>query len=204
MHQSSYDKMSKFATDFLVGRQDDKLLIYDLGSQDINGSYRPIFDHPSWRYVGVDLDHGENVDLVLGDPYQWREVAGETVDILVSGQAFEHIEYFWLTMAEIARVLKKGGLCCLIAPSRGPEHRYPVDCWRFYPDGFRALARYAGLEVLSVTTQWDSLDYMDCSNNWGDTMLVARKTAGSLKKKDSFGLLSRAKLALARLKRLSI
>ena len=29
------------------------------------------------------------------------------------------------------------------APSRGPEHRYPNDCWRFYPDGYRALAKYA-------------------------------------------------------------
>ena len=94
----------------------------------------------------MDLSEGENVDLVLSDPYSWSEIRSSSVDVFVSGQAFEHIEFFWQTMLEIARALKPGGLCCIIAPSGGPEHKYPLDCWRFYPDGFRALARYAGLD----------------------------------------------------------
>ncbi len=54
---------------------------------------------------------------------------------------FEHTEFFWLTMREMKHALKPGGLCCIIAPSAGPEHQYPVDCWRVYPDGLRAAAR---------------------------------------------------------------
>ena len=73
-------------------------------------------------------------------------------------------------MREIARALKPGGLCCILAPSAAPEHRHPVDCWRFYPDGFMALAHYAGLEVLEVRTDWEAED------RWfADTLLIARK-----------------------------
>ncbi len=70
---------------------------------------------------------------------------------------------------EIVRVLKYDGLIFLIAPSRGPIHRHPVDCWRFYPDGYRALAKYGRLELLEVSTDLEGEDM------WGDTVGVFRK-----------------------------
>ena len=79
-------------------------------------------------------------------------------------------------MLEIARILKPRGLCCIIAPSSGPEHRFLRDCWRIFSDGFSAVARYAGLEVLDVQTQWGDLpDYDSESNKWHDSVLIARK-----------------------------
>ena len=175
MHLSSIDKMKFFRDKYLSGKEDSKLKILDLGSMEIGGSYRSIFDDEKWKYTGMDLLPGKNVDIVLSDPYNWLEIESNSVDVFISGQTFEHIEYFWKTMLEIARVLKPGALCCVIAPSGGPEHRYPVDCWRFYPDGFKALARYAGLEVLEVGTQWEPKGYSDGSDGWADTMLVAGK-----------------------------
>lgn len=176
MHSSSYDKMAAFRREYLSGREREPLAIIDLGSQDINGSYCPLFAEPAWRYRGVDMAPGNNVDLLLRDPYHWDEIAPDSIDVIVSGQTFEHTEFFWLTMGQIARALKPGGLCCILAPSGGPEHRYPVDCWRIYPDGFRAIARYAGLETLQATTQWEDLPaYDDESNKWHDSTLVARK-----------------------------
>lgn len=175
MHLSSLDKMKHFADRYLVDQRAVDLKILDLGSSAIGGSYKAFFDKDPWRYTGVDITPGENVDLVLSDPYNWLEIDSDAIDVLVSGQTFEHIEYFWRTMLEISRVLKPGGLCCIIAPSRGPEHKYPVDCWRFYPDGFKALARYAGLEPLQVYTHWEDEGYADGSDEWGDTVLVARK-----------------------------
>lgn len=176
MHQSSLQKMWGFRNAYLEARTNEALLIADLGSMDINGSYRECFAAPAWTYCGLDLSEGKNVDIVLKNPYVWREIRSGAMDVLVSGQAFEHIEYFWITMLEIARVLKPGGLCCIIAPSGGAEHRYPVDCWRFYPDGFAALARFAGLTVLELKTQWhEEPGFTDCSNNWHDTLMVAKK-----------------------------
>jgi SAM-dependent methyltransferase len=96
------------------------------------------------------------------------------MDVVISGQVLEHAEYFWITALEMARVLKPGGLICLIAPSAGPEHRYPVDCWRFYPDGMRAIAKFAHLDCLEVKTAWDNFGDHE-SDMWHDTVAVMRK-----------------------------
>jgi len=144
----------------------------DIGSYDVNGSYRTLFDVPGWRYTGVDLQAGPGVDVVLSSPYRLPFASG-SVDVVLSGQAFEHIEFFWLSWIEMLRVLKPGGLLFLIAPSRGPEHRYPQDCWRFYPDGYRALAKYGRCELVDVNTDWDA--HPDpWSAAWGDTVGVFR------------------------------
>ena len=164
------------------------LLIVDLGSADVNGTYRPLFDMNGWKYCGLDLSAGKNVDIVLKNPYRWNEIATNSVDVCVSGQALEHIPYFWLIALEIERVLKPGGLCCLIAPSSGYEHRFPVDCWRFYPDGFEALARFARLDVEEAHTDWTPGTYTDDSAAWKDTVLVARKPSQGRLKRWSNGL----------------
>lgn len=176
MHQSSYEKMRDFVDRYLADRRNEHLDIVDLGSQDVNGSYRPLFEYPGWHYRGLDLAPGRNVDIVLERPYRWPTVASSSIDVCISGQALEHVPFFWLTALEVARVLKPGGLCCLIAPSGGYEHRYPVDCWRFYPDGMVALAHFARLEVVEARTDWTPRsDYSDDSAAWKDTVLVARK-----------------------------
>ncbi len=177
MHQSSMDKMQRFCEQLVVPEYAGKTIrILDIGSQDINGSYRVFFDRDGWSYVGVDMAAGKNVDIVLDNPYAWKEIEAETFDVVISGQALEHIEFPWLTMLEIARVLKPGGLCCLLAPSNGYEHRYPVDCYRFYPDGMVALAKWSRLDVVHASTQWRPEGHVgDESDLWADTILVARK-----------------------------
>lgn len=42
------------------------------------------------------------------------------------------------------------GYLFLIAPSSGPIHAYPVDCYRFHPDGFRALAKHSGCRLIEL------------------------------------------------------
>lgn len=175
MHASSLDRMTTFVRDYLADARGRPMRILDVGSQNVNGCYRPLFDDPAWSYTGLDLESGDNVDVVVDNPYRWNALPRHGFDLVISGQAFEHIEFFWLSILEIERVLKPGGLCCVIAPAGGYEHRYPVDCWRFYPDGFRALARYARLEPLLAHTQWEPIGYQDGSDVWQDSVLVARK-----------------------------
>ena len=167
MHQSSLrhveDLLSRYAARAGV--------LADIGSMDVNGTYRHLF--PGWRYIGVDMEPGPGVDIVARKPYRYP-LASESVDLVICGQAFEHMEYFWLGWLEICRIVKHGGLIFLLAPSRGPEHRYPVDCWRFYPDGFKALAKWAGVEILEVSTDWQE-DLDPGSAPWGDTVGVFRR-----------------------------
>ncbi len=176
MHQSSHDKMLDFKNRYLKGMVTKPLKILDLGSQDVNGTYKDIFDVPSWRYQGMDMAQGKNVDIVLENPYAWKEIAANSIDVLITGQALEHIEFFWITMLEIARILKPGGLCCIIAPSAGVEHKYPVDCWRFYTDGFKALSRFALLKEVEVYKQQEPESrYAESSNIWLDSVLICKK-----------------------------
>lgn len=173
MHTSSLAHVQGLVHKYLSTSTTKPLKIIDIGSYDVNGSYKQFFLHPSWNYVGVDLAAGPNVDVVLDSPYR-LPFESFSVDVIVSGQAFEHVEYFWCSWLEMVRVLKPGGHIFLLAPSRGPEHRYPQDCWRFYPDGYRALAKYASLELLQVSTDWEPHACED-SAAWGDTVGVFRQ-----------------------------
>ena len=173
MHKSSYANMGCFVDKYLdLGK---KLRVADIGGQDINGSYKPLFPPDRFDYVCCDVAEGPGVDVVLKNAYRWRELRAGSFDVVISGQAFEHIEYFWVTILEIARILKDNGVCCIIAPSAGVRHRYPVDCWRFYEDGIRALAKYAYLTVLDAYTQSDRLHYVDLDPVWQDSVLICRK-----------------------------
>ncbi len=174
MHESSYLHMQRLAAQHLSSRPPGR--VFDIGAMDVNGSYRPIFEALGWRYTGCDIAPGPNVSTVLQSPYVFPWKSG-SADLIVSGQAFEHIEFFWLTMLEIARVVRPGGLVFLIAPSRGPEHRYPVDCWRFYPDGYRSLAAWSGLSLVEASTDWEPAPQED-SAPWGDTVGVFSKPTG--------------------------
>ena len=93
-------------------------------------------------FVSLDSDRLAGADVFLEDPYTFP-VESESLDIVISSSCFEHSEMFWLTFNETMRVLKPGGLFYLNAPSAGQWHRYPVDCWRFYPDSAKALVKWA-------------------------------------------------------------
>lgn len=184
MHESSYLNMWKFVETRLDPNKE--LIIVDIGSQNVGGyvpPYRNLVAKPKWKYIGCDMTEGNNVDIVLKNPYRWKELKSCSADVVISGQAFEHIEFFWLTIMEIMRILKPGGYCCIIAPSSGFPHRYPVDCWRFYEDGMKALAKFAMLDVLEVYTQRNRFNFDRYDKIWQDTVLVASKPAQGLIKR---------------------
>src|SRR5439155_25218212 len=60
----------------------------------------------------------------------------------------EHCEMFWRAFREMLRIVSDDGFLVLIAPSAGPIHRHPVDCYRFYPDALPALAADAGCHLV--------------------------------------------------------
>jgi SAM-dependent methyltransferase len=119
-----------------------------------------------------------NVDFVPADPFAWTELESESFDVVISGQTFEHNPYFWITAAEIARVLVPGGMVALIAPSSGRPHRFPVDCWRFYPDSWAAICQYVGLDLLESYREKKTTTRMVIPGTyWRDAMMIAQKPA---------------------------
>jgi SAM-dependent methyltransferase len=117
------------------------LHIVEIGSLNINGKLDFVCKH-QYEYIGIDFVNGNNVDIVLDDPYK-LPLETDSVDIIIASSCFEHSEMFWLLFVEILRVLKPSGLFYLNSPSNGDVHRFPVDCWRFYPDSGKALIKWA-------------------------------------------------------------
>jgi len=142
MHPSAMSNCQSFFD--VYGRcfpRDTPVQIVEIGSLDVNGSLRQTAP-AGCRYVGVDFAAGKGVDVILDDPYA-LPFASDSADVVLSSSCFEHSEMFWLLFLEIMRILKPRGLFYLNVPSNGVFHRYPVDCWRFYPDSGRALVTWA-------------------------------------------------------------
>jgi SAM-dependent methyltransferase len=160
--------------------------VVDIGSRISDGqeaTHRDLLADYDCAITGVDVRAGRNVDVLMTKPYR-LPLKSNSADLILSGQAFEHIPFFWASFLEMARVLAPGGLIFLTAPSRGHMHDLQ-DCWRYHPDGMRALAAFSRLKLKEAHTDFPPtvagsrrLDYanLDTVNYyWGDTVGVFQK-----------------------------
>jgi SAM-dependent methyltransferase len=179
MHETSYLKVAFFNRTYVEPylRDNRSVRVLDVGSRSHAGhsSYKDIFEGEGIDYVGLDLQAGRNVHIVPRNPYRWEEIENEEFDFCISGQSFEHNPFFWITFAEMARVLKQEGMIQVIAPGRGRVHRHPVDCWRFYPDSWQALCDYCGLELIESYFEEYGFRRVLRGSQWCDSCVIARK-----------------------------
>lgn len=96
------------------------VLILDIGSLDINGNNRYLFDSSS-LYIGVDVALGPNVDFaILGHELA---VPDETFDVVISTECLEHDRYWQRTLQNAIRMLRPGGMLLMTCATTGrPEH----------------------------------------------------------------------------------
>ena len=135
MHPESMVEMERLLK--LVDGHGDALEILDVGSLDVNGTYRGLVEGFGWQYTGLDIVPGRNVDIVSNpDDYPFEN---ETFDGVISGSTLEHVAHPWRWIKEVTRVLKPGGFLIILTHHQYPLHRYPKDYWRFMPDGLRLL-----------------------------------------------------------------
>ncbi len=93
--------------------------VLDIGSLDINGNNKHLFANST--YVGVDVLPGKNVDLVSkgGDV----DYPNNSVDTIISTEAFEHDQFYEATIQNIVRMLKPEGFFIFTCATTGrPEH----------------------------------------------------------------------------------
>ena len=128
MHESSFRAMELHLNAYLANRLHDPLRVLDVGSMIVDDgfgrSYRELMP-PSWNYIGVDLVPGKNVDRIMLGPYRIQDTPDD-YDLIISGQCLEHVENPFRLVAD------------------------PLDCWRIFPDGMRALIVSAGLICLQA------------------------------------------------------
>ncbi len=148
--------------------------VLDIGAQDVNGSLRSLAP-AGCKYVGVDFVQGKGVDVILTDPYS-LPFDDASADVIVSSSCFEHSEMFWVLFLELLRVLKPNGVLYVNAPSNGYFHRWPVDCWRFYPDAGSALITWGKRNGLNPALLESYISQQD-SEDWSDFVGVFLKDA---------------------------
>jgi len=186
MHTSTLLRMEYFAQTFLAEQGIHGGKVLDIGSQDVNGSYKQFFPDVAFQYTGLDMVRGKNVDFTPKNPYSWDELPTGQFDIVITGQTFEHAEFFWITMKEMARVLKVGGYLCIVVPNTAEEHRYPVDCYRFYTDGMLALAKWVNMKPIHASVNCAPANSITpkniewYSNNMRDAFLIAQKVTENI------------------------
>ena len=114
--------------------------------------YRPLLGWRTKSYVAVDRQMTPLVNIrgtAEALPFQ-----DEQFDLVICMEVFEYLPEPGLAVAEIERVLRKGDIFFLSAPSvflRENDKEY----WRFLPEGLRQLLRE--FEAVNVTSEGNSL-----------------------------------------------
>lgn len=150
MHDSSYNEMASVLRRYFDQYKDAELKIVDVGSLNVNGTYKTLMPQ-AWKYTGVDITPGNNVDIVMEDPYK-IPLNDNSINIVISGQCFEHVAKPWLLIKEIYRIVDPGGHCIITCPAKFHLHDYPKDYWRIYPEGMKVLMEDVGFKVREVYT----------------------------------------------------
>lgn len=146
MHRSSMRLMTYFRNKYLVGMKGcsildvgSQVLLYDDGIQ--HASFRDLLGD-EYEYTGMDIVAGLNVDIV------GLENISKIYDVVISGSTMEHVKRPWDWLKNLTKYFSK--YICIIAPHRWREHRFPIDTYRYYPDGMRDLFEYAGIKEIEI------------------------------------------------------
>jgi len=182
MHDTSFENLELLVTTYFDNVDGKELKVVDIGSRlrtpEKKNKWKNILK--GFDYIGVDLVEGDNVDIVLENPYEYP-FENESIDLVVANSIFEHSEFFWELFLEILRILKPTGLFYLNAPSNGDFHRGSfdqdtlVDVYRFYPDSGKALEKWGKRKGYKNLKLLESYTFKKRSKMWNDFVAVFLK-----------------------------
>ena len=126
------------------------LTVLDVGAR--YQPYRPLLDGKLRKYLGLDLERTELVDVVAsGERVPFRD---ETFDLVIATCVFEYFTDPRQAAKEIHRVLKPGG--SLLASFNAAVPRFvDQERWRYLPLGIKTI--FASFSSLRMTPEVRSL-----------------------------------------------
>ena len=115
--------------------------------------YQPLF--PGKQYVKQDMrDFDPPCIDIICDISDMKEIANESIGLVLNLESLEHLPYPQKATDEIHRVLRPGGLLIMTTVMHFKIHRAPKDYWRFAPDGIELLL--SRFKILDCTLEGDS------------------------------------------------
>jgi SAM-dependent methyltransferase len=108
-----------------------------------------LFPAPRFSYANLDLEPSDIPQTIVADITDCRDtIPDASFDLVISSDVFEHLTRPWLAAAEIARILRPGGLAITHTLFSWRNHPCPIDYWRFSKECLEFL--YADLECLET------------------------------------------------------
>lgn len=157
MHKNSRLLFEKYARGHFS--PEDRVL--EIGPDREPSAYRGIVGQTA-AWDTLDFASRSDVPLTYRTSEEYSfPVPDAAYDVVFAAQVIEHVRKIWRWMPELARVCRPGGLVIVINPVSWHYHESPVDCWRIYPEGMRALCDDAGLDVL--VSEWESVELQKLS-----------------------------------------
>lgn len=143
MHTNSKLLFHTYARDLF--RLDSRVL--EIGPDNFPSSYRKLIENETAQWDTLDIF--EDSKLTYSNSEENRfPIPDNRYDVVLAANVIEHVRRPWIWLKEVCRVCKQGGHVVLVTPVSWPYHAAPVDCYRIYPDGMKALLEDAGLETI--------------------------------------------------------
>ena len=142
MHLNSQLVFRKYAPPCFADYQ----RVLEIGPDGFPSTYQRAVNNPSLRWETLDITDDPRLTYRTRDEYVFP-IPSNQFDVVVSAQVIEHVRKTWVWLSEVARVCKPGGYVITVNPVTWGYHEAPIDCWRIYAEGMRALYDEAGLEV---------------------------------------------------------
>ena len=104
---------------------------------------------PNCEYIGFDVSHGKNVDVV-GDIHRLSDYFPDNhFDFIISFAVFEHLAMPWIASEEIYKVLKTGGHVVIETHFSFSEHELPWHYFQFNSNALEVLfCKELGFELI--------------------------------------------------------
>lgn len=137
---------------YVIPKLTPNLKILEIGPAGYPSAYRKLFtDDVEWHTIDFSnttyISEGvANLTYVLDSPYDFP-IENDSYDIIISGQVIEHVGMIWKWLNELKRIIRTNGLIITINPTSWPYHEAPIDCWRIFPEGIKALSEEVDLHI---------------------------------------------------------
>jgi len=131
--------------------------VLEVSSKFVDGSVRPLierFCNPR-EYVGVDIEPGKYVNVVLPAEKLVDYFGPEPFDIVISMEVPEHVFNWRLVVNNMKIVLKRGGYIHVTTRSKGfPYHTYPYNFWRY--EAGDMIRIFKDFEIIRLEASWEA------------------------------------------------